>query len=80
MVLTRTIIIIGAGLAIAAGAAYFMYQNLSSDTLSGQLAHSRLGIDKLPSVLNPNQKEADYSKPLSQQPKDWLANFLEEQY
>jgi hypothetical protein len=80
MVSTRTIIIVGAGLAIAAGLAYFTYQYMSSDTLGGQLARSRLGIDKPPpldALLNP---QADPSKPLSQQPKDWLKNFLEEQF
>jgi hypothetical protein len=80
MVSIRTIIIAGAGLAIVAGLAYFTYQYMSSDTLGGQLARSRLGIDKPPpldALLNP---QADPSKPLSQQPKDWLKNFLEEQF
>jgi hypothetical protein len=46
------LLLIGAGLAIAAGLAYFTYQNLSSDTLSGQLARSRLGLDELPPTLS----------------------------
>ena len=44
------LVLIGGGLAIAAGAAYFIYQNLSSDTLSGQIARSRLGLDEPPKV------------------------------
>jgi hypothetical protein len=67
-------------LAIATGAAYFTYQNLQSDTLSGQLARSRLGVDKQPPILNLYQKEADYSKPLSQQYKSRLERFLDELY
>lgn len=57
-----------------------MHQNLSSDTLSGQLARSRLGVDKLPPVSNLLNKETEFGKPASQQSKDWLANFLEEQF
>ena len=71
------LVLIGAGLAIAAGLAYFTYQYTSSDTLGGQLARSRLGLDEdvpLRSVLN---KEADPSKPLSQQPKDKLHELVD---
>ncbi len=80
MVSTRIIIIIGAGLAVVAGLAYFTYQYTMSDTLGGQLARSRLGLDKLPpprSLVNPN---ADLSKPLSQQPKDPFMEFIEKAY
>jgi hypothetical protein len=42
------LVLIGGGLAIAAGLAYFTYQYMSSDTLGGQLARSRIGLDKPP--------------------------------
>ncbi len=80
MVSTRTLIIIGAGLAIAAGLVYFTYQNLSSDTLSGQLARSRLGLDKSPPLSALLNERVDYSKPTSQQPKNRVQEFIEELY
>jgi len=73
-------VLIGVGLAIATGAAYFMYQNLQSDTLSGQLARSRLGIDKPPPVTNLLQNQSDYTKPLSQQYKSRFERWLDEIY
>jgi hypothetical protein len=48
MVSTKTLIIIGAGIAIAAGLAYVQYQFMSQDTHGSQLARSRLGLDKAP--------------------------------
>ena len=74
------LMLIGVGLAIAAGVSYLMYQNYTSDTLSGQLARSRLGQDNLPPISSLINKEGDFGKPLREQPKDWLQNFLEELY
>jgi hypothetical protein len=48
MASTRIIIIIGAGIAIAAGLAYVQYQFMSGNTPSSQLARSRIGLDKTP--------------------------------
>jgi hypothetical protein len=64
------LVLIGAGLAIAAGLAYFTYQYTSSETLGGQLARSRFGLDEPPPIRSLYNKEADPSKPLSQQPQD----------
>src|SRR5215211_2795609 len=72
------LVLIGAGLAIAAGLAYFTYQNLSSDTLSGQLARSRLGIDKAPPAVNLLRNQSEYSKPLSEQRKSNFEKWLDE--
>ena len=74
------LVLIGGGLAIAAGLAYFTYQYMSSDTLGGQLARSRFGLDKPPPLASLRNPQADPGKPLSQQPEDWLKNFLEEQF
>ena len=63
------LVLIGAGLAIAAGVSYFTYQNHTSDTLSGQLARSRFGLDETPPIRSLLNKEADPTKPLSQQLK-----------
>jgi hypothetical protein len=62
------LVLIGAGLAIAAGLAYFTYQYTISDTLGGQLARCRLGLDELPPPRSLYNREADPSRPLSQQP------------
>ena len=78
MVSTRTIIIVGAGLAIAASLAYFTYQYTTSDTLGGQLARSRLGLDETPPLRSLLNKEADPGKPLSQQKKDPLNRLVDE--
>jgi hypothetical protein len=72
------LVLIGVGLAIATGAAYFMYENLQSDTLSGQLARSRLGIDKPPPVTNLLQNQSDYTKPLSEQHKSDFEKWVDE--
>jgi hypothetical protein len=44
------IVLIGAGLAIAAGLAYVQYQFQAGESPSSQLARSRLGQDKTPKV------------------------------
>ena len=72
------LVLIGGGLAIAAGLAYFTYQYMSSDTLGGQLARSRFGLDEMPPIRSLLNKEADPSKPLSQQPKDRLNQLVDE--
>jgi hypothetical protein len=72
------LVLIGAGLAIAAGVAYFIYQNLSSDTLSGQLARSRLGLDKAPPAVNLLRNQSEYAKPLSEQPKSDFEKWVDE--
>src|SRR5215212_1152833 len=72
------LVLIGAGLAIAAGLAYFTYQYTTSETLGGQLARSRLGLDKPPPIDSLLNKEADPSKPLSQQPKDKLHQLVDD--
>ena len=72
------LVLIGGGLAIAAGLAYFTYQYMSSDTLGGQLARSRFGLDEMPPIRSLLNKEADPSKPLSQQPKDDLNRLVDE--
>jgi|ERR671914_14230 hypothetical protein len=74
------LVLIGAGLAIAAGLAYFTYQYTFSDTLGGQLARSRLGIDKPPPLSTLLNERADPSKPTSQQPKSRVQEFIEELY
>src|SRR5215208_927138 len=71
------LVLIGVGLAVVAGLAFIQYQYTTSDTLGGQLSRSRFGLDEdvpLRSVLN---KEADPSKPLSQQPKDKLHELVD---
>src|SRR5215216_6514811 len=72
------LVLIGGGLAIAAGLAYFTYQYTSSDTLGGQLGRSRFGLDEPPPIRSLLNKEADPSKPLSQQPKDNLNRLVDE--
>jgi hypothetical protein len=48
LVSTRTIILIGAGLAIAAGLVYIQYQFQTGDSPLSQQARARLGLDKPP--------------------------------
>ena len=48
MVSITTIIIIGIGIAVVAVVGYYTYNILIEDSPSGQLARSRLGLDKYP--------------------------------
>ena len=78
MVSTRTLLIIGFGIAVAAGLTYIQYQYTTADTLGGQLARSRLGIDEFPPIRSLVNQEADPSKPLSEQRKDRVNQLVDE--
>ncbi|HKG31473.1 MAG TPA: hypothetical protein VKA91_09385 [Nitrososphaeraceae archaeon] len=72
------LVVIGAGLALAVGIGYIVHQNLSADTLSGQLARSRLGLDKPPPLGSIVSERSEYGRPTSQQPKDRLHELVDE--
>jgi hypothetical protein len=58
---TDLLIFICAAVAIVGVAGYFVYTNLSENTPSGQLARSRLGLDKYPGIdLLKDPKVRDY--------------------
>jgi hypothetical protein len=65
MVSTRTIII-GARLAIAGIAAYFIFPNHTSESISGQLARVRLGQTKPPNPLDIFSNETQWEKTLGE--------------